>query len=82
MAEVAIRLKRLGGKKRPHSRIVVIPKRNARDGKAIEELGYYDPSAHPPKLQVDVERAKFWLERGASVSPTVKQLLKRCGSTS
>lgn len=77
MAEVTIRLKRFGTKKRPHNRIVVIDKQRARDGKAIEELGYYDPSKEPPLLKVDVERAKFWISRGAIPSPTVKQLLKK-----
>jgi len=77
MSEVVIRLKRLGGKKRPHNRIVVIPKVRARDGRAIEELGFYDASKSPPLLKVNVERARFWMERGALPTPTVKQLLKR-----
>jgi small subunit ribosomal protein S16 len=77
MAEVAIRLKRLGTKKRPHSRVVVIDKRHSRDGKAIEELGYYDPSKEPPLVRVDMERARFWLARGARPSPTVKHLLRK-----
>ena len=76
MAEVMIRLKRLGTKKKPHQRIVVIDKRRARNGKAIEELGYYDPSKQPPLVKIDVERAKFWMSKGAIPSPTVKQLLK------
>ena len=77
MAEVMIRLKRLGTKKKPHQRIVVIDKQRARDGKAIEELGYYDPSKKPMLLKLDVERAKFWLSKGATASPTIKQLLKK-----
>ncbi|MBI3332644.1 MAG: 30S ribosomal protein S16 [Candidatus Omnitrophica bacterium] len=77
MSQVMIRLKRFGTKKRPHSRIVVIDKHRARDGEPIEELGYYDPSREPPMLKVNVERAKFWIGRGAVPSPTVKQLLKR-----
>lgn len=77
MSEVVIRLKRLGGKKRPHNRIVVMVKGKARDGRAIEELGYYDPSKNPPMVKVNVERAKFWMGRGAKPSPTVKQFLKR-----
>ncbi len=80
MAEVVIRLKRLGTKKRPHQRIVVIQKTNARDGKAIEQLGYYDPSKEPPLLQLNVERAKYWISKGALPSPTVKQLIKRTSS--
>ena len=77
MAEVMIRLKRLGGKKKPHNRIVVIQKSRSRNGRAIEELGFYDPSTHPPLLKMNVERAKFWMGRGAIPSPTVKQLLKK-----
>ncbi len=77
MAEVMIRLKRMGTKKRPHNRIVVIDKTRARDGKAIEELGYYDPSQEPPYLKLDVERAKFWISKGANPSPTVKRLIQR-----
>ena len=77
MAEVVIRLKRLGGKKKPHNRIVVVAKTKARDSRAIEELGYYDPSTEPPKLKLNVERARFWMGRGANPSPTVLQLIKR-----
>lgn len=77
MAEVVIRLKRLGGKKKPHNRIVVMAKKQSRDSRAIEELGYFDPSAEPPLMKVNVERAKFWMERGAIPSPTVKQLIKK-----
>ena len=77
MAEVMIRLKRLGGKKKPHNRIVVITKTKARDGRAIEELGFYDASKTPPMLKLNVERAKFWIGRGAIPSPTVKQLIKK-----
>ncbi len=77
MSEVMIRLKRLGTKKRPHNRIVVIEKRKARDGKAIEELGFYDPSQEPPLLKLNVERAQYWISKGATPSPTVKQLIKK-----
>ena len=77
MAEVTIRLKRLGTKKRPHSRVVVIPKSRSRDGKAIEEVGFYDPSKTPPWVRLDKERIQFWISRGAVLSPTVKQLLKK-----
>ena len=77
MAEVVIRLKRLGGKKKPHNRIVVMTKSRSRDGRAIEELGHYDASKNPPFVKLNAERAKFWIERGAIPSPTVKQLLKK-----
>ena len=77
MSEVMIRLKRLGTKKKPHNRIIVIDKHKARDGKAIEELGYYDPSKEPPMLKINVERAQYWIGKGATPSPTIKQLLKK-----
>ena len=77
MAEVVIRLKRLGGKKQPHNRIVVITKSRARNGRAIEELGHYDSTKNPPLIKLNAERANFWIKRGAVPSPTVKQLLKK-----
>ena len=77
MASVVIRLKRLGGKKKNHNRIVVMPKHKARDSRAIEELGYYDASKNPPLVKLNVPRAQFWIGRGAIPSPTVKQLLKK-----
>ena len=79
MAEVVIRLKRLGGKKKPHNRIVVMPKARARDSRAIEELGYYDASKNPPMVKLNAERARFWIGRGAIPSPTVKRLIKKAG---
>ncbi len=77
MAEVVIRLKRLGTKKKPHQRIVVIQKTNARDGKAIEQLGYYDPSKKTALIHLNVERANYWIGKGALPSSTVKQLIKK-----
>ncbi|MBI1953692.1 MAG: 30S ribosomal protein S16 [Candidatus Omnitrophica bacterium] len=72
-----IRLKRLGTKKRPHNRIVVIDKSRSRDGRAIEEVGYYDPSKQPPYVLLKVERIQHWISKGATPSPTVRQLLKK-----
>ena len=80
MAEVMIRLKRLGRKKQPHNRIVVITKTRARDGRAIEELGYYDASKTPELLKLNVERAKYWIGKGAIPTPTIKQLIKKAQS--
>ena len=77
MAEVMIRLKRIGGKKQPHSRIVVITKDRSRNGRAIEELGYYDSRRNPPVVKLNLDRVKFWIGRGATASPTVKQLIKK-----
>ena len=80
MAEVIIRLKRLGGKKQPHHRLVVMTKSRSRDGRTIEQLGFYDPRKNPPEVKVNLDRAKFWIDRGAGLSPTVKQLLKRAAA--
>jgi len=76
---VMIRLKRLGTKKKPHRRIVVCDKRRARDGKTIEEIGYYDPSKTPSIVVVNEERAKYWLSRGASLSEIIRSLFKKQG---
>jgi len=76
---VRIRLKRFGTKKKPHCRIVVSDKKRARDGKTIDEIGYYDPSKKPPLLMVDKDKAKYWLSKGASPSDIVKSLLKKQG---
>ena len=76
---VMIRLKRLGTKKKPHRRIVVCDKRRARDGKTIEEIGYYDPSKTPSSVVVNEERAKYWISRGASLSEIIRSLFKKQG---
>ena len=77
MATVMIRLKRLGTKQKPHNRIVVIARQSARDGRAIEEVGYYDPSKNPPLVSMKVDRIRYWISQGAAPSPTVKTLFKR-----
>ena len=77
MAEVVIRLKRFGTKKKPHQRIVVMQKTRARDSRPIEEIGYYDPSKKPVFLKVDVERAQYWISKGAIPSPTIRRILLR-----
>lgn len=74
---VRIRLKRLGTKKKPHNRIIVCDKRRARDGKAIEEIGYYDPSKNPPFVKVEKERALYWISKGADPTEIVKSILKK-----
>ncbi|MBU1853341.1 MAG: 30S ribosomal protein S16 [Candidatus Omnitrophica bacterium] len=76
---VRIRLKRFGTKKKPHRRIVVCDKKRARDGKTIEEIGYYDPSKTPPALVVDKDRARYWISKGAEPSEVVRSLLKKQG---
>lgn len=76
---VRIRLRKMGAKKRPFYRIVVADSRSPRDGRVIEEIGYYNPISEPVDLKVDVEKAKKWLATGAQPSDTVKSLLKSQG---
>ena len=76
---VKIRMKRMGMKKEPFYRIIVTDSRNARDGRAIEELGYYNPVTGPSELKINGERAKYWLGVGAQPSDTVRGLLKKSG---
>ena len=78
---VKIRLKRMGAKKAPFYRIVVADSRVQRDGIAIEEIGYYDPTKDPMVLKVDVEKAQKWLGNGAQPTDTVRALLKKAGAT-
>ena len=77
---VKIRLRRLGAKKAPFYRIVVADSRYPRDGRFIEELGYYDPTKEPSVLKVDDEKAKSWIANGAQPTDTVKALLKKNGT--
>ena len=75
---VKIRLRRMGAKKAPYYRIVVADSRAPRDGRCIEELGTYDPSADSAqKLTVDLERVKYWVSNGAQPTDTVRGLLKK-----
>ena len=74
---VVIRLKRFGTKKKPFWRIVVADKRCPRDGRFIEEIGYYDTKKDPSVVSVKKDRALYWLKNGATPSETVKSLLKR-----
>lgn len=76
---VRIRLKRLGTKKKPHRRIIVCDKKEARDGKAIDEIGYYDPSKTPAVVVVDKDKARSWISKGAVPSAIVRNLLKKQG---
>ena len=76
---VKIRLKRLGKIRSPHYRIVVMDSRAKRDGRAIEEIGLYHPKNEPSLIQVDSERALYWLGVGAQPSETVVKLLKASG---
>lgn len=77
---VKIRLRRMGAKKAPFYRIVVADSRYPRDGRFIEELGYYYPTKEPSVLKVDDEKAKSWIANGAQPTDTVKALLKKNGT--
>ncbi len=77
---VKIRLKRLGAKKAPFYRIVVADSRTPRDGKAIAEIGTYDPTKNPSAINVDVEAAKGWIQNGAQPTDTVRAILKKAGA--
>ncbi|MGI6196763.1 MAG: 30S ribosomal protein S16 [Eubacteriales bacterium] len=76
---VKIRLKRMGAKKAPFYRVVVADSRYPRDGRFIEEIGYYNPLTDPVTVQIDSEKAKKWIENGAQPTETVKTLLKKNG---
>jgi len=76
---VKIRLKRLGAKKSPFYRIVVSDAREPRDGRAIAELGIYDPTENPSVLKVNIEDARKWIANGAQPTDTVRALLKKAG---
>ena len=74
-----IRLKRMGAKRRPFYRVVVADARFPRDGRFIEEIGYYDPTKDPAVIKIDEEKANKWLATGAETSDTVKSLFKKAG---
>jgi len=76
---VKIRLRRLGAKKKPFYRIVVADARSPRDGRFIEEIGYYDPLKEPAVISVNEEKAREWLAKGAQLTDTVRSLLIRAG---
>ena len=76
---VKIRLRRMGAKKAPFYRVVVADSRYPRDGRFIEEIGYYNPLAEPAEIKVDAEKAQKWIANGAQPTDTVKDLLKRAG---
>ena len=78
---VKIRLKRVGAKKKPFYRVVVADSRSPRNGRFIEEIGYYNPLTDPAEIKIDVEKATKWLGNGAQPTETVKALLKKSGIT-
>ncbi len=78
---VKIRLRRMGQKKAPFYRIVVADSRSPRDGRFIEQVGFYDPTKNPTVLKVDEEAVNKWLSNGAQPTDTVARLLKNAGVT-
>ena len=76
---VKIRLRRIGAKKAPFYLVVVADSRYPRDGRFIEEIGYYDPTKEPAIVKIDEEKAKKWIGNGAQPTDTVKALLKKNG---
>ncbi|HIQ80736.1 MAG TPA: 30S ribosomal protein S16 [Candidatus Scatavimonas merdigallinarum] len=74
---VKIRLRRMGAKKSPFYRIVVADSRYPRDGRFIEEIGYYNPLTDPNEFKVDADKVKSWIANGAQPTDTVKALLKK-----
>jgi small subunit ribosomal protein S16 len=74
---VTMRLSRIGSKKRPYYRIVVIDKRRARNGRFLEVVGQYNPIANPVQMEINAERAQYWLSKGALPSETVRRILRK-----
>jgi small subunit ribosomal protein S16 len=78
---LVIRLRRHGSRKRPFYRIVVADSRSPRDGRCVAQIGTYDPSFDPPKVQLQREQAQRWIGSGAMPSPTVRKLMLQIAST-
>ncbi|ADL51647.1 30S ribosomal protein S16 [Clostridium cellulovorans] len=78
---VKIRLRRMGSKKAPFYRIVVADSRAPRDGKFIEEIGYYNPTTEPMTVKIDSEKAETWMKNGAQPTDIVKRLFTNSGIT-
>lgn len=74
---VKIRLVRRGAKKHPHYRVVVADSRTPRNGKIIEDLGYYDPMKEPSEIKINVQAVKVWILKGAQPTDSVKLILKK-----
>ena len=74
---VKIRLRRMGAKKAPFYRVVVADSRYPRDGRFIEEIGYFNPTTEPATVKIDAEKAKKWIANGDQPTDTVKSLLKK-----
>ena len=77
---VKIRLRRMGAKKQPSYRVVVAESRYPRDGRFIEEIGFYDPTKEPPVIRIDQEKAQQWIKNGAQPTDTVRALIKKAAA--
>ena len=77
---VKIRLKRMGMKKKLFYRVVVADERMSRDGRFVDEIGYYNPVSNPVEHKIDVEKAQTWMKNGAQPTDTVRALLKKTGA--
>ena len=76
---VKIRLRRMGAKKAPFYRVVVADSRSPRDGRFIEEVGYYDPMKDPAEIKLDAEKVQKWIANGAQPTDTVRALINKSG---
>lgn len=76
---VKIRLRRMGAKKAPFYRVIVADSRSPRDGRFIEEVGYYNPTTHPATIKIDDEKAIEWVKNGAQPTDVVKKLFEKAG---
>ncbi|GAA0734891.1 30S ribosomal protein S16 [Clostridium oceanicum] len=76
---VKIRLRRMGAKKAPFYRVVVADSRSPRDGRFIEQIGYYNPIVKPVEVKLDEEKVSKWIKNGAQPTDTVKRLMKQAG---
>jgi len=74
---VKIRLKKMGTKRKPHFKIIVCDRSRSRNARALEELGFYDPSKNPPLIKINKDRASYWKSVGAQMSDTVKSIVKQ-----
>ncbi len=74
---LAIRLMRMGAKKRPSYRVIVKEKSSKRDGAYLEKVGFYDPTRNPAEVRLDMDRVSYWIEKGAQPTDTVRQLIKK-----
>lgn len=78
---VKIRLKRMGAKKAPFYRVVVADARSPRDGRFVEEIGYYNPTTEPSTIKLDEEKVQQWIKNGAKPTNTVERLIAQAGIT-